>query len=141
MIIPSSELRIQICKCIIDFYHAEPPKKHITGKVFNSLSVITYVFIKQNSLSHFSLNLERQSGIINATHRASLVTQWLRIHLPIQGTWVRALIWEDPRSRPQLLSLRSRARKPQLLKPTCLEPMLCNKRSHHNEKPTHCNEE
>ncbi|XP_007195867.2 cilia- and flagella-associated protein 69 isoform X1 [Balaenoptera acutorostrata] len=31
MIIPSSELRIQICKCIIDFYHAEPPKKHITG--------------------------------------------------------------------------------------------------------------
>ncbi|XP_060160539.1 cilia- and flagella-associated protein 69 isoform X3 [Globicephala melas] len=31
MIIPSSELRIQICKCIIDFYHAEPPKQHITG--------------------------------------------------------------------------------------------------------------
>nr|ACG63653.1 hypothetical protein [Otolemur garnettii] len=31
MKIPSSELRIQICKCIIDFYHAEPPKKHIPG--------------------------------------------------------------------------------------------------------------
>ncbi|XP_007938022.2 cilia- and flagella-associated protein 69 [Orycteropus afer afer] len=31
MKIPSSDLRIQICKCIIDFYHAEPPKKHITG--------------------------------------------------------------------------------------------------------------
>ncbi|XP_076984736.1 cilia- and flagella-associated protein 69 isoform X2 [Tamandua tetradactyla] len=31
MKIPSSELRIQICKCIVDFYHAEPPKKHITG--------------------------------------------------------------------------------------------------------------
>ncbi|XP_075413469.1 cilia- and flagella-associated protein 69 [Tenrec ecaudatus] len=30
MKIPSSELRIQICKCIVDFYHAEP-KKHITG--------------------------------------------------------------------------------------------------------------
>ncbi|XP_003407029.1 cilia- and flagella-associated protein 69 [Loxodonta africana] len=28
---PSSNLRIQICKCIVDFYHAEPPKKHITG--------------------------------------------------------------------------------------------------------------
>ena len=25
------------------------------------------------------------------------------------------------------------------LKPECLEPMLCNKRSHHNEKPEHCN--
>ncbi|XP_049624859.1 LOW QUALITY PROTEIN: cilia- and flagella-associated protein 69 [Suncus etruscus] len=31
MKIQSSELRIQICKCIVDFYHAEPPKKHITG--------------------------------------------------------------------------------------------------------------
>ena len=27
---------------------------------------------------------------------ASLVAQWLRIRLPIQGTWVRALAWEDP---------------------------------------------
>ena len=28
--------------------------------------------------------------------RASLVVQWLRIHLLIQGTQVRALVWEDP---------------------------------------------
>ena len=27
---------------------------------------------------------------------ASLVAQWLRICLPVQGTWVRALVWEDP---------------------------------------------
>ena len=27
---------------------------------------------------------------------ASLVAQWLRIHLPMQGTQVRALIGEDP---------------------------------------------
>ena len=27
---------------------------------------------------------------------ASLVVQWLRICLPMQGTWVRALVWEDP---------------------------------------------
>ena len=27
---------------------------------------------------------------------ASLVAQWLRICLPMQGTWVRALVWEDP---------------------------------------------
>ena len=26
----------------------------------------------------------------------SLVVQWLRIHLPIQGTRVQALVWEDP---------------------------------------------
>ena len=29
----------------------------------------------------------------------------------------------------------------QLLKPMCLEPVLHNKRSHHNEKPTHHSEE
>ena len=30
---------------------------------------------------------------------------------------------------------------PQLLKPSCLEPVLRNKRSHGNEKPAHRNEE
>ena len=29
-------------------------------------------------------------------HRASLVAQWLRICLLMQGTRVRALVWEDP---------------------------------------------
>ena len=42
---------------------------------------------------------------------------------------------------PQLLSLRSRACELQLLKPGHLEPVLHNKRSHHNEKPVHRNEE
>ena len=42
---------------------------------------------------------------------------------------------------PQLLSLRSRAFKPQLLKPVRLEPVLHNKRGHRNERPAHCNEE
>ena len=44
---------------------------------------------------------------------ASLVAQWLRIRLPMQGTRVQALVWEDPTCRvsnwagePQLLSLR-----------------------------------
>ena len=31
--------------------------------------------------------------------RASLVAQWLRIRLPMQGTWVRALVREDPTCR------------------------------------------
>ena len=29
----------------------------------------------------------------------SLIVQWLRICLPMQGTWVRALVWEDPTCR------------------------------------------
>ena len=32
-------------------------------------------------------------------NRASLVVQWLRICLLMQGTWVRALVWEDPTCR------------------------------------------
>ena len=42
---------------------------------------------------------------------------------------------------PQLLHLHSRAHEPQLLKPACLEPVLCNKGSHHKEKPLHHNKE
>ena len=34
--------------------------------------------------------------IIKHNRRASLVVQWLRICLPVQGTRVRALVWEDP---------------------------------------------
>ena len=30
---------------------------------------------------------------------ASLVAQWLRIHLPMQGTQVQALVREDPTCR------------------------------------------
>ena len=84
-----------------------------------------------------------------------LVAQWLRIHLPMQGTWVRALGQEDPTccgaTKPlchsywactlEPVSHNYWAHMPQLLKPTCLEPMLCNKRSHCNEKPVHHNEE
>ena len=30
---------------------------------------------------------------------AFLVAQWLRICLPVQGTRIRALVWEDPKCR------------------------------------------
>ena len=36
---------------------------------------------------------------LNLLVRASLVAQWLRICLPVQGTRVRALVWEDPTCR------------------------------------------
>ena len=26
----------------------------------------------------------------------SLVGQWIRIHLPVQRTWIQALVWDDP---------------------------------------------
>ena len=36
---------------------------------------------------------------LRLTAGASLVAQWLRIHLPMQGTRVRALVQEDPTCR------------------------------------------
>ena len=41
--------------------------------------------------------LQRWTNIIitNRTSRTSLVAQWLRIHLPVPGTQVRALVRED----------------------------------------------
>ena len=62
----------------------------------------------------------------------SLVAQWLRIHLPMQGTRVQALVREDPTCRGAIkpVSHNYWAHAPQLLKPARLEPMLRNKRSH-----------
>ena len=37
-----------------------------------------------------------EKTIIKKTHGASLVVQWLRVCLLVQGTRVRGLIWEDP---------------------------------------------
>ena len=76
------------------------------------------------------------------TTGTSLVVQWLRIRLPMWGTQVRSLIWGDSTCLRATKSMCHSyfSHLPQLLKPTCLEPVLCNKRSHRNEKPTHCNE-
>ena len=70
----------------------------------------------------------------------SLVAQWLRIRLPVQGTRVQSLVQEDPACRGATKPMHHNywAREPQLLKPAHLEPVLPNKRSHNSEKPVHC---
>ena len=37
-----------------------------------------------------------RSLLLRICDRTSLVAQWLRIRLPMQGTRVRALVWVDP---------------------------------------------
>ena len=44
----------------------------------------------------FDLLLKVVASAIKTAIRASLVAQWLRICLLMQGTRVRALVWEDP---------------------------------------------
>ena len=64
---------------------------------------------------------------------ASLVAQWLRIRLPMQGTRVQALVWEDPTCHG--------ATKPTTTEPAHLEPVLRNKRGCDSERPAHRDEE
>ena len=84
--------------------------------------------------------------ILKNTHRISLVAQWLRNCLPVQGTRLRALVWEDPtccgatkpvrhNTEPALQSPRATTTEP-----ARLEPVLRNKRSHCNERPV-CHKE
>ena len=49
-----------------------------------------YLSVKRFSPRHIAMKLSKISD------RASLVAQWLGTRLPMQGTWVRALVREDP---------------------------------------------
>ena len=62
------------------------------GSLFKARNRYTvYVTTLRRSVMHLSLK-----KLFLGT---SLVAQWLRIHLPMQGTRVRALVWEDPTCR------------------------------------------
>ena len=47
----------------------------------------------------YHLTPVRMAIIKKSTNRTSLVAQWLRICLPMQGTRVRSLVQEDPTCR------------------------------------------
>ena len=55
-------------------------------------------------IKYLGINLPKETKHLYAENyktlmRASLVAQWLRVCLPMQGTRVRALVWEDPTCR------------------------------------------
>ena len=65
----------------------------------NSLSDIWFANTFFHLLGYLFTLLMANVMLKNIKSWASLVAQWLRIHLPVQGTWVRALVWEDPTCR------------------------------------------
>ena len=74
----------------------------------------------------------------------SLVAQWLRLYLPVQGIWVPPLAWEDPTccraAEPvchNYWALSSEPTHCNYWSQRALEPTL-HKRSRCNEKPAHC---
>ena len=73
-----------------------------------------YIFINFFYITHIHIHLNISSmrtsilfchclfyitNLKNTVWGASLVAQWLRICLPMQGTRVQALVWEDPTCR------------------------------------------
>ena len=77
------------------------------------------------------------SGYIRSgSYGTSLVAQWMRICLPVPGTWIQSLVQEDPTCHTTAKPVH-----PNCWTPRAPEPMLCSKRSLHSEKPAPCNEE
>ena len=80
------------------------PHRHIQNNVWaipGYLITQSSWHMKLTNTIFFSSSLYSGSitFLIKFTLRASLVAQWLRICLPMQGTRVRALVWEEPACR------------------------------------------
>ena len=74
------------------------------------------------------LNIPREIIFKITSVWASLVAQWLGVCLPVRGTSVRALVWEDPTCR-------------RAAGPARLEPVLRNGRGRDGERPARRDEE
>ena len=92
------------------------------------------------------LNLAPYTSLLKQV--GDLPVQWIRIHLPMQRTWVQSLVQEDStrHGATKLMrynywahALETASRSSWI--PCTLEPLLHSKRSHHNEKPMHRNQE
>ena len=61
--------------------------------------MVEFTAVEQNKRKRMKRNEDSLRDLwdnIKCQQRASLVAQWLRIRLPMQGTWVQALVREDP---------------------------------------------
>ena len=107
------------------------PKTALKYKVYFLLKITT--LDKQNVIALGLLKwFQILTEDLKKSTRTSLVVQWLRIHLPMQGTQVSSLVWEDPTCHGATKPMHRNywGRELQLLKRACLERVLCSKRSH-----------
>ena len=70
----------------------------------------------------------------NERTHTSLVVQWIRLRLPMQGTQVQSPVREDFTVAEQLILHTTTT------EPGHLDPVLHDKRGHGSEKPAHLHE-
>ena len=75
-----------------------------------------------------------ESYVETAFDRISLMVQWLGICFLMQRQRFHPYSGKVPHAKEHL------SWGPQLLKPACLEPVLSNERSDHDEKSSYCNQ-
>ena len=76
--------------------------KEIATQVQEAQQVPYRINPRRNMPRHIVIKLTKikdKEKLLKAARGTSLVAQWLRICLPMQGTRVRALVWEDPTCR------------------------------------------
>ena len=78
---------------------------------------------------------EKRSSRMTIIYGISMVVQWIRICLAMQGMQAQSPV----RELRLYMSWSNSVCMLQLLSPCALEPVLLNKRGHHNEKPVHHN--
>ena len=112
-------------------------KKRLVQNLENNQCNLPYLQREEGkSYDHLKRSPTPKNICKNATLGTSLVAQWLRSHLPLQRTRVRALVREDPTCRGatkpvhhNYLSLRSRAHVPQRLSPRATTTEACAPRA------------
>ena len=90
-------------------------------------SCLVFTLYKYNHIAHILLNLIFLFNI--KCLRTSLVVQWLRIRLPMQGTQVQSRVLENPISTESAFYSPWTATTEACVPRAC----ACNKRSHHKE--------
>ena len=93
-------------RLLCNVMHGHPKGFHPTN--FPSFTMILAIFLvfcifgvcegnPHRGVTH--VKMKKRELHLNWSQGTSLVAQWLRIRLPMQGTRVRALVWEDPTCR------------------------------------------
>ena len=106
--LPETEFRVMIVKMIQNLGNRMEKIQETFNKDLELKSKLTMM---NNTINEIKNSLEGINRITEAEEQisdledkmveigASLVAQWLRVCLPMQGTRVRTLVWEDPTCR------------------------------------------